>query len=509
MKKVTKYLFVCILAAIAVVAFPQAKVMAAITEYSTSIGLGGSNDSEDFGFTMPKDGKVRIDAKLRNNDTVPGSLTIIIQKGYSENAVTIKEITGITENAPLENLELDLKKGEYDIVYKVTSETGDLSNTSIFFTCTQKILPTVPQNISELTVNTVNTFEDITNKGYDVLKFGDDKEVTDLVIPFTVKKGSGVYISLGPDKKSFELIEGTVFKDKECTAPVGKSFTLEDGLEYNDYIRTLTGAGTYYIKFTLENMDYKPVGETPFLVKLYELDGTDRVLTLGKTNISYQDKNSKKINYKITVKANSSVGFMITPFDNSKGGYASFSLLDKNKKVVIKSSKAYTRTEDTGKYGDIEKVYTVPAGTYYVQVNCSDNLYQLETIYLKGATNAGSSKAKAKTLKIMDTTGKGYLTCLDKISSVDWFKFTVKSDQYVELYLQYLLDGNFDFEVLDSKGKVLYKNSKNLGVNQGNVDLWYGQEYSKGTYYIKVYKKGTSSSVAYNLTLLNYHYESE
>lgn len=507
MNRVLKGLLVCVLAFTAIFGFLQNKAVAGA---ATNIDLGSSTDRLAFDFYMPKDGKVKINATVKDYGSVPGILTISIQKEYSESAEKVKEITGITENSPAQDVEVELKEGTYYIAYKLTSATGDLKDTGINVKCTAEILPTVVQNISELTVNSAGSFKDITNKGYDVLKFGDGAEDTDIIIPFTVKNGNGVYISLGAEGSSFDTIEGLIYKDRECTKAVGKSFILDSNSidKFTDYVRTLTGKGTYYIKFTIKQKYYGAVGEIPFLVKLYDLNGNDRAIAAGKSTLSYQDKASKKISYKITVKSKGILAVDVTPFDNSKGGDATFNLLDKNKKAISKSSKMYSYQKDNGEFGATEKVYTVPAGIYYVQVTASSNLYQLDYIvYDKLEKNAGSSKAKAKVLKVQQTIGTGNFTYADKTSAASWYKFTLTEDQYAQLYMLYNLDGDFEIEIQDAKGRVLYKNSKELGTEQGNYELWYGTTYKKGTYYIKIYKKGSLSSVAYQFALYNYEYK--
>lgn len=127
---------------------------------------------------------------------------------------------------------------------------------------------------------------------------------------------------------------------------------------------------------------------------------------------------------------------------------------------------------------------------------------------IKAETNAGKSKSNAKLMKVQQTMAEGYFTSADKSSKVDWFKFTLKSDQYVQLYMSYFLDGEFDYEIIDSNGKVLYQLSHEVGSSEGYYDTWCGKNFKKGTYYIKVYKKGNFSSVNYVFKIFDFDYAS-
>ncbi|WP_066713142.1 hypothetical protein [Clostridium sp. Marseille-P299] len=503
-KNLMRFIF-SIMILIGVMLLAQTSAQAASEIASSGFTMDSSTKSTIFEFEMPKDGKVKINIDVKERDSVPGSLTITIQKGYSESSEKIKEFTDIKSDSPVTDAEIALSRGKYYISYKLTNEMGDLTDTALWVNLKVELLPTIPVNIAKLKVNSITSLKGFTKKGYEVLKFGDAD--MDLVIPFTVKNGGGIYISMGVKDYGFNSIEGTIYKDKECKIPVGKSFVLKERDEFVDYVRTLSGKGTYYIKFTMDSNE--SMGETAFFIKLYDLNGNNRVISEGKTTIAYQDKANQKILYMITTKSTCILVVNVNPLDNSEGGMATFSLLDKNKKVISKSSKLYNKlTEDGTEFGEIQKVYTVPAGTYYIQVTASSNVYQLESFFLNVESNAGKSKEKARVMKVQETVGKGYLTSADKTSKVDWYKFTLNSDHYVQLYMEYSLDGAFDFEVLDSSGNVKFKYSEELDSNEGNYSTWFGKTFKKGTYYIKVYKRGGSSSVKYNFKLFNYDYGS-
>lgn len=506
MTKTFKKFLTCAVILMAVFSLSQIKAMADSNVTSANINLSKSDDYEAFGFDMPKDGTIKINASVKDTDTVPGTLTIAIQSSNEEGSPKVKEITGITAGTPVTDLKVELSAGKYYISYKLNNAAGDLSNTSISLSCTAELLTvaTPVTNISELKVDSFNSFDEIVDDKYNELKFGNGEENKNIVIPFKVKNKGAVYLSMMPDKDDFETITGAIYKDKDCTKAVGKSFTLESADEAKSYMINMSAGGTYYIKFTLDNADYEAVGETKFLVKLYEINGADRTITLDKPTIAYQDKEGRKINYKITVKKKCVLIIDVTSLENSEKVSASFQLLDKNKKALSKISKVKGRTdEDVTDAMFMEKLYTVTAGTYYIQATASSSIYQFEGSTMDINSNAGSSKAKAKLIKVDKDLGKGYVTYADKTSKTGWYKFEVPSYQYVELYMASYLDGKCDYEILDSKGKIVYKYSKDSKIPEGFYYTWLGSYYNKGTYYVKIFKTDSSSSFAYAFKLSN------
>lgn len=508
MKKAVRKILVCIVVLMVMLSLSQIRAMADPKVNSAEFGLSMRDNYEAYQFHMPKDGNVKLNINLKDTDSIPGILTVSIQKSFKEGSPKIQEFAGITASTPVVDSQVALSEGDYYICYKLSNATGDLSYTSIYLYSTIEILPTVVTNIPELKVSAINSFSEITEKGYSELKFGDAEEGKNIVVPFTAKNGGGLYVSLKAGKESFDEIQGTIYKDKECTQPLGKSFSMEHMDDNTNYLRNLPEGGTYYIKFTLENEeDHEAVGETTFLAKLYEINGGDRIITNGKSTLSYQEKSSGKINYKITVKATSTLVIDVFPADNSKIGLAYFTLLDKNKKAITKRSTVYDDLKGDGTgYDFMQKYYTVPAGTYYVQVTASDSIYELVTYVHKYKANAGLNKAKAKSLKVQGTGGIGLFTTRDSTSKTDWYKFTINSRQYVQILLSSYLDGKFDWEIVDSRGKVIYHLNDNNGSIEGNYNYWSYGYFDKGTYYIKVNKIGNSSSLAYSLNLFNYDY---
>lgn len=499
MKKYLRIIAVCCLLFLFILMSDYKGALANSNKSSTTIDLDNRTKHIAFDFDMPKDGKIKLNISVKDRDTIPGILTFAIQTGYFKDSEKIKEITGITSTNGVTDLEIELKEGHYYFYYELSNSTGNLSDTTLGLNCQAEILPTIPNNISDLSVHSINSFDDITKDGYSEINFGDAAQQMDLILPFTVDKVGGLLISL-KQSTYYETLEAGIYQDKECTKPVGKSFQLNAIDKSTDIERPIPEKGTYYIKFTYNNEN--PSGITTFNVKLYSISNEERTLSVGKYTVAYQASEDDKIIYKIDVKKTKLLKFFLTPYDNSNGGSAYFRLLDENKKQLTNNSYVVSDLNDEKQYVPIVKYYTVKKGTYYLEIKADCSIYQLVSEGIDVDKQAGSSKSKAKLLKIKGQALESHFIISDSTSKVDWYKFAVtKSDQNVDFSIGYMLDGDLEFQILNSKGKVLYDSSKNLACSEGYYYHWVGRKYSKGTYYIKVRKGSKSSSFDYVVVL--------
>jgi hypothetical protein len=494
MKKSIKVLLVFSLLIFLMLTFDHKEVKAYQNKYSTAITLDNRTKHNAFDFTMPKDGKIKLNISVFDKNTVPGSLTFAIQTSYSSDSTKIKEITGITSSQGIVDMEIELSKGKYYLYYELNNQTGDLTNTSLELSSKVDILPTIPENISELSTQSITSFEDITKDGYEEIKFGDIN--MDLVLPFTADQAGGLIIAMTGKAINYDSLKARIYEDAECNKPVGNEFILESWKGSLTTDRQLPKKGTYYIKFTMKSSN--PVGITSFNVKLYTISSASRTLVSGKPTVAYQDSDGKKITYKIVVKNSGLLQFMITPYDNTKGGgVTNIQLLDKNKKKITNSDKVITQLNSDGTYDPMIKYYTVTKGTYYLQLSTNGNVYELANYFSEGVSKAGNNKSNSKLLKSGSKAVDGYFTNSDKTTKIDWYKFNVSSSQRIKLTLGYQLDGDIVFEVLDSKGKVLWNSNEEMECLEGYYYVWIERDYAKGTYYVKVYKGSNSSSFTY------------
>lgn len=363
---------------------------------STTINLDARTNQFITEFYMPKDGKIKININVKDRGTVPGTLSFTIQAGI-ESPRKIKEITGITSTNGVKELEIELSKGEYLFRYVLSGAGEELDETVLGLNSETEILPTLPDNLSALSVHNINSFDDITDEGYERINFGDDAKRTELVLPFKVDKAGGILISL-KQADSYDDLEAGIYQDEACTKPVDKKFLLSASDDSTDVVRAISEKGTYYVKFTYKNVN--PINK----------------------------------------------------------------------------------------------------GTYYLEVSAGCPVYQIQSIVYDVNKQAGSSKAKAKLLK--NKAIEGYFTISDKVSKVDWYKFSVTtSGQHIYFLINYRLDGDIAFQILNSKGKVQYDSREETECLEGDYFHWADKKYAKGTYYVKVFKGSKNSSLSYAVIL--------
>lgn len=139
-----------------------------------------------------------------------------------------------------------------------------------------------------------------------------------------------------------------------------------------------------------------------------------------------------------------------------------------------------------------------------MELNANRSIYELGYYAVDMKKQAGTSKSTAKALKIRGKALESYSTISDSQSKVDWYKFTVTtSNQFVDFSIGYMLDGDIVFQILDSKGRVLYNSKVDTNCKEGYYYYWVGNNYAKGTYYIKVFKGSKNSSYNYAVGLIN------
>jgi len=500
MKKYLRIMTTCLLLFFLILASDNKQTLADTKKSATMIDLDRVTNHISFQFDMPKDGKIKLNINVQDRDTVPGVLKFVIQTGNSKDSEKIKEITGITSTNGVKDLEVELNRGKYYFYYELSNATGNFSDTVLALKCQAEILPTIPDNISELTVHSINSLDSITKEGYEEIHFGDEVQQKDLILPFTVDNAGGLLISLIQVDYGEDLEVG-IYQDMECTKPVGEKVLMTDFETPKNIERTIADKGTYYARFTYEKEN--PIGLTTFKVKLYSISGEERTLSINKTTMTHQASDNDKIIYKLDIKSTKLLEFYITPYDNANGGSAYFRLLDKDKKKLTNKSFVVSDLNDERKYDPIIKYYTVNKGTYYLEIDANCSLYQLQSIAFDVDSKAGSSKSKAKLLKIRGNEAEGFFTTSTSTSKVDWYKFKVtNSSQYVDFTIAYKLDGEIEYEIINSKGKVLYNSSDETECREGYYYHWAGCNYGKGTYYIKVHKGSKSSSLEYAVILL-------
>lgn len=266
----------------------------------------------------------------------------------------------------------------------------------------------------------------------------------------------------------------------QCTSYYGNRNTI------NEYFEK----GTYYIRFPENTYDISCL--------LYSNAG--KTLTSGKTIAAYSDYlHPTYFKYK-------------APAD----GYIKVteSCLNETKDVpttVLCNSKKKEITDMLRNHESTDKiVYAVKKDhTYYIKTGALDlekkAYYRIHLDFEKRKESSGSSKTKAKSIKLGSTV-KGTVFSEDNRNKYDWYKFTNPTKQYVSLeYNGSITSGVMLLEVYNSSGKIIYSYETVSWIGEKNktvlLDKNKKAQLPKGTYYIRISKSKKNASGIYSLKL--------
>lgn len=470
----------------------------AINPYSSLFFLSnGTNSSHNELFTMPDNGSILLNLSVMDQGSIPGTLTLTI-KDRNTDGKTLTQTFSLTSNQGIVNKEIPLDAGNYLFSYVLSNGTGDLSKTSlkvslkIDFKIVSKKM--IPKNVSALTPRVVKKLKDVKAIN-DTINFGGDVQA--LVLPFTIQEKGAVIITIREKNQIYDNLKTSIYEDEQCTTPLGKSFTLVDDedTESASSDGIVLDSGTYYVKFSLEG-DYDDI--TSFDVTLDLISVEERTLTNKSIDVAYQNKNSDKMIYKIIIRKNSVISLFLTPNDDNLNHTAHVQLLDENKNALTNNS--YIKMQEFDDGDQMQQYYTLKPGTYYTQVDTTCGEYIIECGIDPMKNQAGNSKKHATVLKIGGPSKLGCILLSDKVTSTGWFKFTAPRDLNIEMDANYLLNGNMEIEITDSRGKVIFK--KNKFYSEGGYTTYFRKGFKKGTYYIKISKTTKPSSLSYGICLI-------
>ena len=356
--------------------------------------------------------------------------------------------------------------------------------------------PPAPENISAIPVDTLTEMESSFEDNFSTITLGEGLQ--ELILPFTVKQKGGINVQLEETDTSYGKITAAVYKDKACTTQIGDTMAIVSGDESTSGVFTISKAGTYYIKFNFISSYYKDA-DADYKINIESFSGGNRTLKNGSVYGSYQDKTFKKIIYKIWVPQTGDATFFMIPINQSPKDTAKISLLDKNKKKISTSAAITTTYDDSIKKYVLAQYYTIKKGTYYIQVESTCGIYFSNYNFTKLTDQSGASKAKATSLKVGGAGKTGGILLSDKTSTADWYKFTLSSNRKTTISIDHLSDGPLKCIIYDSKGNEVYKMDLDAG-SYNNYCYSIGK-WSKGTYYIKIYKTNKLSSMDYTISV--------
>lgn len=347
-------------------------------------------------------------------------------------------------------------------------------------------------------VLTTGTEEDIKNaKTKATYNFSSDgSEIFRLDVPkngalewelFALKPGQ-VNVNIHKKSNASDLPTYAAFP---CTADRGNTFTLRQ------YIKK----GTYYLKFPKIDNNYS------LTLLLYSSEGGK--ITNGTTVAGYcdagiyqYDASIPYINNTYTYKA-TKTGYLTVDKKNIVNIVASMS-------VSFYNSKGKKITDFSSDH-DISGLVAFPVkkgASYKIKVGVlkdGQQFYQMKFGFVPLAENSGSSKVKAKTVKLKKNI-KGMIYAEESVKTQDWYKFNLSKAQKLKItYTGGAISGSIDIIIYD-------KNKKKLGTyhvmpmidntsTKTIKNTKKGTTLPKGTYYIKVVKERKQTAGYYSFKL--------
>jgi hypothetical protein len=498
MKKCTKKWFIFGFILFSLVLFNKQIVNAEEAILSADFSMSsGIHDEYNTVFDLPLDGSVKLNVTLKDTGTIPGLVDISIIKidDYSSAQTVIKKITGVSSSQGIKDLNIDLSAGKYYVKSILYNEISDISETSIDVNLSISLnnLP-APENITKLNAQNIIKTSDLKDK-YDKIVLGGEEN--ELILPFTATQGGKLSFVMAYEDFTYSSMTAQVYQDKDCTKKLGKAVNIDSSTDTDNVYLDLPKKGTYYVKFKL-NDDYSIYDYSTFKVQLIIYNTGDRTLTNNVVYYSYQESKSKEITYKVYAPKNGLITIDTGFFGIEDVVDISYQLYDSKKNKLSLRSTYVTDGDDAGKKYSDSKYYTVKKGTYYIKVKITSGVYAIRYTFGAKSDGAGTKKSNAKKLKVGGAAVSGYITAADKTSNIEWYTFTLKSDGNFKAVVDYKSDNIFRYDLLDSKGKLLYSVNCQEGFYISNIHSSY---YMKGTYYLKVYKLDKQGSVSYNINI--------
>lgn len=355
----------------------------------------------------------------------------------------------------------------------------------------------VNEDSKTLTHNTIATEKDI-DKDFNYYEMIFENDAKELTYPVEVKKQGVLLITLQETDPNFSSFTAQLYEDAGLTKKVGRTIYLNSGAEEKMGIAEVKKAGTYYIKLELlRKYDYKE--PLSFNLQLDLILGGTREIKKDVTNFAYQDYDTSENLYKIVVNKTGLVTINIK-FDKEDLQSARFTLLNSQKKPITDQAGVYTEKDEKGTYSnELNQFYALTKGTYYVKVDARGGLHTIKYTLSNVTDKSGASLGKAAAIKVGGSAVSGICTNADKKTKVDWYKFTLSKEKAIKVSIDSKVDGKLMAEVCDSKGNTVWYGSFYLYSGIQSKEVESSGKWSKGTYYIKVYKTDEKSSGSYSI----------
>lgn len=344
-----------------------------------------------------------------------------------------------------------------------------------------------------LSTRIVSSKNDISTLKYYNIQISPEDNGKPVVVPIKIsEKGSFFY---GIDYDFYEQAGAKayfgIYSDSACT----KSVSTPDSKGVGEF--NVKKAATYYVRFAFSDTSESLLGSYNFIFGSNIISAADKTLTNNKEKIAATFNSTTPVYYKVKVTASGKLTLNITGTS-----YASKVTLCNSKKKAVSNEV----TVDASVAGKQKAVFGVTKGTYYFKVKKPAGAMLVKSTFSKVSDKSGSSKSKAKSLKMGGSAINGLVTASEKSGKADWYKFTNSKRKKTTIYWNGdVASGKLQMTIYTSNGKKFSGTSINMsGIgDQHGVTIYSGsygvRTLPKGTYYIKITKSGAKTSGSYNI----------
>lgn len=348
-------------------------------------------------------------------------------------------------------------------------------------------------------VLTTGTTNDLEKKNiYDICV--SDREKEEVFIPIVATNAGMIFCSL--QCKSNVVTAGSVTAsictDQKGTIVKGTENKQElANKEHDEYeVSFYAKKGTrYYLRLKISKNAMTEDGNFKFQLKLQEISSASRTLKNKQIVKAYQNGKGSVIYYKVAVRK---TGYLTvdTLYDEENYGSPSIVLCNSKKKVISLNVENHALSDN-------KAIFAVKKGTYYLKVKDVKGGYQISSTFSSVTDKSGSSKGKAKKLKVGGKKVKGVVLATEKKSKYDWYKFTLKKSSYVRIDFSGSTTGNskMKLEVIPPASNVKFKKKAVLQFSgiDSNGSGQASTAWPAGTWYIRVNKSASKGSGVYAL----------
>jgi Calpain family cysteine protease/Bacterial pre-peptidase C-terminal domain len=270
---------------------------------------------------------------------------------------------------------------------------------------------------------------------------------------------------------------------------IGKS---ETGGTASESISTKLLKGTYYLRAFPNNSNTIKYTLTSSASALpADTDGTlvqAKQITVDSTQRSYQDSVG-------TFDTNDYYKFNLTSLSNVNIGLGGLSS-DANLYLLDSSGNVLKRSENGGTTAE-NITQQLGAGTYHIRVfpnsNASTINYTLSTQTSAPVVDSDGTTATARNL-VVNSTKQTISDSIGGTDANDYYKFSLTNAAQLNLTVDGLT-ADANVQLLDSNASVIQTSA-----NTGNTAETISRQLNSGTYYLRVYPNGSTSS-NYNLNI--------